>query len=317
MMRSDETRQRCRDPEVKRPGQLLIQLQRAEWDPLGVDQDLGCKVLDELDKHFPGDPSIVQERNEFVFTAQRTYLQSVEDRKPESLETKKPLPRDKIIEFFDACNTKMDLPETRERLLKHMQDTKKIPNQVIIEMQRDLLELIGYERDHGCAMLSNIPKDFPSDMELHRRFQHWQMCAQQACHQVVAQYRNQGGDLPKANWVDNFNGSPELQKLWKQANEEVGAMTPKERGELLMEKQKKVETFMQLPPEARHRHMERISDDEKVELMKVQVLAINMMRQQWQQAGQGHAPHCPNHGHQQAPGADSEPPKAPPQQQMM
>merc|ERR1719277_1611228 len=134
-------------------------------------------------------------RVQFVHTAQRGFLKALEDRKPVKLESKKPMPRGTIIEFFDACNTKMDLPETHERLVKHMQKTKQLPNQIIINMQRDLLEVIGFERDHGCAMLSRIGQDFPDDKELHMRFNGWRKKAEATCRRCAISHKEQGGKL--------------------------------------------------------------------------------------------------------------------------
>merc|ERR1711972_501 len=128
-------------------------------------------------------------RNEFIMCAQRTFLRTLEDRKPEVLEKVKPIPRDMIIEFFNACNTKMDLPETFQLLYNHIETEKKVPNQLIINIQRDMLEVLGFEADHGCNMLSRIGKDFPKDQDLHRQFEGWRMKAQGTCMEVVKKHQ--------------------------------------------------------------------------------------------------------------------------------
>merc|ERR1712107_600555 len=110
---------------------------------------------------------LLMKRQEFVITAQRTFLVALEDKRPKKLEGKKPMPRDVIILFFDACNTKMDLPETRQALLAVANKTKQMPNTEIIQLQRGLLEVLGFEKDHGCKMLARISQDFPNDTELH------------------------------------------------------------------------------------------------------------------------------------------------------
>lgn len=53
----------------------------------------------------------------------------------------------------------MDLPETHEALLKYLAVEGKVPNEVIIGIQRDLLQDLGFEKDHACSMLSRVPKD--------------------------------------------------------------------------------------------------------------------------------------------------------------
>merc|ERR1712003_15904 len=168
LMQNKQTREMLK--REAQPGQKLIQIQRGGWDSLGVDQDIGCAELDQLEKSHPDDVALFQKRQEFVVTAQRTFLQALEDKRPKKLENKKPMPRDVIIQFFDACNTKMDLPEVRQTLLAEVTKTRQMPNGSIINLQRHLLEVMGFEKEHGCRLLSKIGKDFPNDTELHQRF---------------------------------------------------------------------------------------------------------------------------------------------------
>eukprot|EP00913_Durusdinium_trenchii_P028061 g26308.t1 len=96
MMQTDRTRELLKDPKaVPHAGRKLIELQRAEWSTLG-------------------NKELLDMRMKFMHTAMRTYLQALKDRRPAVLESKRPLPRASILEFFDACNTRMDLPETQE-----------------------------------------------------------------------------------------------------------------------------------------------------------------------------------------------------------
>jgi len=262
-----------------KPGQKLIELQRAEWDPMNIDRDLGCQFLDKLEEHVPGKDDLIALRSEFIITAQRSFLQAMEDKRPTKLERKKPMPRETIIEFFDACNTKMDLPETREKLVQTLESTQQVPNQVIIDLQRELLEVFGFEREHGCAMLSNIGSDFPQDQELHQRFAMWRNKAHMTCMQAVKQHQVNGGQMPKH--PELFSGTnPEL---IQKAKEELSSMTPEQRKELFDRFQKKVEVYMNLPPEGKAAHMKKLGDAEKLEYAKAQILMVNMMQLQWQQ----------------------------------
>mmetsp|Transcript_112185 Transcript_112185/g.229676 ORF Transcript_112185/g.229676 Transcript_112185/m.229676 type:complete len:364 (-) Transcript_112185:45-1136(-) len=300
VMTSDETRTLLKDGSIRHTGKKLIDIQRAGWDELGIDQDVGCAYLNKVDSTYADDRDLLQLRNDFVNTAQRTYLQSLEDRQPTKLERKNPMPREIIIEFFDACNTKMDLPEFQERLLKSVRKTNKLPNDIIINTQRDLLEVLGFERDHACAMLSRIGQDYANDRELLMRFQNWQMKAQQTLMQVMKKHQETGGELP-AGLPQGDN--PEMEALQEKAKAEIEKMTPTERGELIQKMQKKVEVFANLPGEARMAHMNKLKDEDKLEFVKTQILLMSLMKQQWaeqqeaqQRSGHGHD-HDHDHGH--------------------
>merc|ERR1719387_1204567 len=123
MMQSESTRKLLKDPSTTVPALKMVELQRAQWDPLGVDRDIGCATLDHLENRFPGDSALVEKRNEFIFCCRRTFLRTLEDRKPDELEKKKPIPREILVEFFNACNAKMELPETHAILSEHMEKT--------------------------------------------------------------------------------------------------------------------------------------------------------------------------------------------------
>lgn len=304
MMRSAATRALLKDPKILKPGEKLIELQRNGWDALGVDRDLGCKALDSVDPNDPADHDLIVVRQEFVHTAMRTYLQSLEDRRPKRLEKKAAMPRATIIEFFDSCNTKMDLPETLEMLKKHLETTKQVPNKVIIELQRDQLEILGFERDHGCAMLSRIPQDFPNDAELMRRFEVWQRKAHATCTRAM---RESEGFTPP-----EMAQNPEMARLMERAREEIQAMTPQERGELIEKMQRKVQTLMNLPHESQKAYIQKLGEAEKLEIVKAQILMVSFMRQQMEeQQRAGGAPGAP-----EAP-AMAPPSVAPPSQMTM
>merc|ERR1712194_498798 len=167
----------------------------------------------------------------------------------------------------------------QERLVRHIQETRAVPNKIIVDMQRDMLEMFGFEREHGCRQLSAISTNFPDDKELHRGSQLWQHTAQQTCMTLVKQHMVCGGEFVG----DVFGDNPHMQQLQAKAKEELDVMTPPERGELLNRMQKKISIFAQLPPESRERHMKKLSDDDQLEFVKAQILLVSVMKQQWQQ----------------------------------
>jgi len=280
MMTSDETRQSLMNKEaIPKPGRKLIELQRAEWDPLGVDRDIGCKTLDTLERVFPGDTDILEQRNEFILTAQRCFLKALEDRRPATLQRDGQLDREVIVDFFDACNTKMDLPETKVMLATHLRETTEVPNKIIIQLQREMLETLGVEKEHGCTMLSKIGRDFPKDRELHGRFEGWRMKAQSTCMSVVKAYQERGGQMPEGF----LTMSSEMREKEAEVRKELDDMPEEAKQELLKKYQKKVEVFMKLPLESRLDYMKKMSDAERPDFLKAQMLLVGIMQKQWKE----------------------------------
>lgn len=217
----------------------------------------------------------------------RTYLAALEARRPMELETVKPLPRETIVEFFDACNVRMELPEFIASLASHMEETQQLPNKLIVEAQRDLLEVLGFERDHACAVLSNIPKDFSDDRDLLWKFQMWQQKAQMTCMKAVQMVKTAVSNDVLNGYADDIREA---------ACKAIQAMTPAERGEFLMKLQPKLEVIQKLPPERRQDYVMKMSRDDRIELEKAQILIVSMHKQHMMQQ-HGHIPQCPHHGH--------------------
>jgi len=286
IMQSEATRELLKDVKaVPHAGHKLIELQRAQWPILGYDANLGCKALDEIDGKDEGNKALVAERLKFMHTAMRTYLQALKDRRPSVLEAKKPLPRATILEFFDACNTRMDLPDTQEALLTYLAVEKKVPNELIIEMQTQLLEDLGFEKEHGCAMLSRIPQDFPKDAELAQRMQMWKMKASQTCMAAVKAHQEGGGELPQISQMPQIDQelAKEMESYVVKAREEVSSMSAEAKNAFMNEKtMKKMQVFQNLPPEGRIAYVKRLGADEKLEFMKTQTIAADMMRRGYQ-----------------------------------
>lgn len=276
-MNSDCTRALLRDQAVvEKPGDELIKLQRGQWEPLGIDANGGCKALEQIND---SDKELIALRDDFVATSMRIYLRSLEDRKPAELERTRPLPREVIMEFMNACNTKMDLPEFREALMLHLKEGKGMPNQLIIEAQRDLLEVMGWERDHGCAELSKVARENAEDKEIMQSFGMWQHKAQHTMTMVVKQYQATGGDLPMGPHMEM---PEELKKLHEEAVAALESMSLEEKQESVKKFQKKFEIFMNLPPEGRQSYIQKLANEDRLEFAKARLLIVSMMRQQWE-----------------------------------
>merc|ERR1712187_309145 len=164
---------------------------------------------------------------------------------------------------------------------------KSPPNTIIVEMQRSMLELFGFEKEHGCRMLSNITKDFPGDQELFAHFQRWSGIAKQTCMSLMKQHMmSQGPCLNKA-----FEDNPQMQELRSKAEQQIELMSQEEKSRVVETMQKKISVFAGLPHEAKVSYMTKLSDEDRLEVVKAQILLANMMSEQWEkQQKQSRAP---------------------------
>ena len=145
MMKREDIRELLKSKVVTAPGLKLIEMQRAGWEALGIERDIGCSYLECVEDTCPGGVDILRLREAFVMEAKRSFVRALEDRRPVTLERKKKIIRDFIVHFLDACNSKMDVPETSLRLKKHLE---KIGN-MLLEQCR--LERATW-RGKGCSL---------------------------------------------------------------------------------------------------------------------------------------------------------------------
>ncbi len=73
------------------------------------------------------------------------------------------------------------MPETKEELKSVFIKTQKIPNEKVVELQRSVIKLIGFNPDFGVSCLNRINTDFPNDRELMMKMQHFAVCAEVSC----------------------------------------------------------------------------------------------------------------------------------------
>lgn len=265
MMQSDETRERLMDKDAfPRPGLALIEWQLEGWDELGVDRDLACQCMNQVEEVFPGDTELLDQLNDFARCSQRAYLQALGDRKPKDLDAHGPMERAVLLEFFDACNTKMSLPEFQSMLVKNLVQKQQPPNRTVIETQRELLEVLGYEKDHGCALLARIQQDFPNDAELHQKFRQWMMTAQMTCQAVMREAPCQA--------MMGEEETAERKRVMLRAQEDLQTMTQDDRQAFVERMKKKMKILATLPQEEQIKYMKSLSEADMLDFAKAQLL---------------------------------------------
>ncbi len=74
----------------------------------------------------------------------------------------------------------MGLPETKQELRTIYQTEKKPPNERVIEMQRNVLKVLGYNPDFAVSCLNTLRTDYPNDREVQMKFQFFVLAAELA-----------------------------------------------------------------------------------------------------------------------------------------
>jgi hypothetical protein len=163
--------------------QVSMEFQRdiMEYD-YGIERNYGCRYLAKVPQSFPGDKELIAHGKEFIFACMNFFLNCIEERakifEGKPLKTSGTMPIESIHEFFEACNALMQRPETKQELHQIFVDTKKPPNERVIELQRSILNLLGWDADFACEQLNNLGTTHGDDRVLHMRFQHFAIGAQ-------------------------------------------------------------------------------------------------------------------------------------------
>lgn len=76
------------------------------------------------------------------------------------------------------------MPETRKELREIFLINRTIPNERVIEMQRNLLKQLGYHPDFAVSCLNRIGQDFRDDREVMTKMQFFAVGAEVSCQYV-------------------------------------------------------------------------------------------------------------------------------------
>jgi hypothetical protein len=72
------------------------------------------------------------------------------------------------------------MPETKKELRELFASTGAPPGPRIIELQRSVLTLLGFEPDAAIAVLNTVGTEFANDKEVLTKMQYFGQCAQVA-----------------------------------------------------------------------------------------------------------------------------------------
>jgi len=272
MMKSKACRDKLKDVSIGRPGVALIEMQKEKWDELKVPRESGRSALDGIEKNFPDDYKVLSElRGKFVEAAKAAYMQALQDRKPVVLITEGELPRDAVLEFFDSCNIRFDEADIKARLKKYCAEHGCLPDPVVEEVHNEMFENLGFEAKFAKEKFTEMGATMKEDSDLVANLNRWQRNTSGICMDLLREAMSEGTELKCKDEV-------KVRILEVVAREALASMTPEDRGALLNKNGKKVQIFRGLPAEDRQRHLEKMADEDKIDLMKTELLVLNVMQ---------------------------------------
>lgn len=273
---SEATRTIMKNPTSGRPHARIIEMQKHVWEELGVSVEAGRLAVSKIKDTFPDDHAdLLALRDKFAKTIDATYLQCLEDRRPSTLKKKGKMPRNAVLDFLEACNVKLDMPEVRDLLRQHIKETGTMPDPLVNELHNEVMELVGFEREYGqkCFLEFGNSKEFMQDREVATGFARWRGKTSNVCILLLNEYRRDGGEL-------NVDEDVQNKCMDFEAKEQLTSMSPAERSALIEKNVSKVNIFHKLPPEGQQRYLERLSPEDKMELAKSQMLLATLVQSQ-------------------------------------
>lgn len=151
----------------------------------------GCRYLGMVPQSQPQDIELQNGIKRFMFICMRAYVnclqraaaQRTASGKP--LITSSPMSREDCMEFYEACNCTMTMPETKNALRQVFEETKAPPTSRIVEVQKSIFPLLGYDADFGVKCLERSQFDIQSDPPRMRKQAMFLLCAQMAVEEAV------------------------------------------------------------------------------------------------------------------------------------
>ncbi|CAM9583969.1 unnamed protein product [Scytosiphon promiscuus] len=289
---------------------LLINIQHDQLAKMGVSKEDGQNALNAYTRTTAAHNAAAHKRMEdFTHTCQRTFIEVLRDMQPEEEETEAKLTPAQIMEFFEACDTLLALPETKESLRKEFLETQVAPDDTIVGMQRSMLRTLGFSPDHGVACLNAFSKDFPDDEKLQLRLQQFMRCASMARQEAV---------LGKEELTKRMHMQQATAMKERKMAMELNALDEAGRAELTervseMQRRHAMAVMTLTTQEERLAYIKGIPTEEQWEIAKLKMLTRHLKMAQDGGHGHSHAHGQPCTGHDHGGHAHGGSAQAPPQ----
>jgi hypothetical protein len=151
----------------------------------------GCRYLGMVPQTQPQDLELQNAIKRFMFICMRAYVNCLQraatlrTASGKSLITSTPMSREECMEFYEACNSTMTMPETKNALRQSFEETHKPPSARVVDIQKSIFPLLGYDDEYGIKCLERSQFDIQSDPPRMRKQAMFLLCAQMAVEEAV------------------------------------------------------------------------------------------------------------------------------------
>eukprot|EP01038_Epipyxis_sp_PR26KG_P009488 gene9488-12781_t len=197
-----------------------------------IEKEFGCQYLSMIPMKHSEDLEVILGAKDFMFTAMKAYVATVRLRKERVYKSKMfdgtPMSRTAILEFFEACNAYMAMPEAKKELRDLYLATGALPNAKAIDIQHGFLVQMGYTPEYGVSCLNKINQIYRADREVTSKLMQFAKCAELSVSESAM------SDIEREQFYDSIppmmHSMPHIYLMQKQAEmmqqRMAGGMSP-------------------------------------------------------------------------------------------
>ena len=128
-----------------------------------IEATFGCRYLSMLPVKYPGDKELENGSKRFMFVCMHSFVKALKilGNKNSALRTEGKMTRGEMLDFFEGCNAFMAMPETKVALKLYYETNNKPPGEKVIEIQKQVLNLLGLDAEFAISCLNNVRADYP------------------------------------------------------------------------------------------------------------------------------------------------------------
>uniref|UniRef100_A0A6V1NU63 Uncharacterized protein n=1 Tax=Heterosigma akashiwo TaxID=2829 RepID=A0A6V1NU63_HETAK len=273
---------------------ILFEQQQEVWKTLGRDGLAGMTAVMGVPEKFDvGDEELVAAYQDYMATVREAFVGMIRGSKPAELQSSGSLTKAQVLDFFEAVNSHMTLDATKEELEKIYKDGDNEPqpvNAAVVEMQRDMLEAMGIEKEFGVGELNKLQSEFGTDRAVMEGMKEFAMTASYAVKEAV---------MGKEQMAKHKEVLRRMAKEQEELGKRLQSMSNSDLQAFMRRVQPTMMSHMQMmqimQPKDRMRYMQGLPDEERKEMMMFQMVM---------QANSGGQNHGHSHGGKPCTGHD-------------
>lgn len=246
--------------------------------------------MSSIPVEYENDDEVLGAFLDFTINCSAAYVRAVRDNDQSGgkLQHSGKMSKSQIMNFVDSVNFLMMQPATHAALHEeYVKSGNQDPNEMVVKMQKDMLESLGIQKDFGVSRLNCIGKDFANDREMHAKMQslfQWAMKSVQQAKMSPEELREAELDklrharmAMEKHMEQQRQGEQHKREVFekvKQVQAAITKMSEEEKAEFVSRWQPKWDTLRRLPPKEQMEYMQRQSAEDQANFAK-----INMMKQ--------------------------------------